>query len=398
MRVLKKKISEKDGEGSVTLIADEAEDVWHVFNLLSAEDRVRTTTFRKVTSESSTGSTKSEKRRVTLTVLVETVDYDAAAATIRVSGRNVEENAFVQMGSFHTVDIEPGRKFELLKPCWDAVFLERLSTACDVSKSAEVAAVVMELGLAHVCLLTTHMTVVRSRIDMPIPRKRRGSESRRKGGIGRFFSAVLDALLRGVDLNAVKCVLVASPGFVKDDFHKFVFAEAATRGARELFDNRDKFVLCKSANGHLRALKEVLASEGVARRLVDTMAAREVAVLERFFRLLDDDQERAYYGVDDVERACEMGAIETLLVTDSLFRSCEVATRRRYVALVENCRGSGGAVMICSTQHVSGQQLEQISGVAALLRFPVPELEETESGEEEAGGAGGGAAVGGRGR
>jgi|TARA_B110000208_G_scaffold162070_1_gene198107 protein pelota len=382
MRLLRKKISSKDGEGSVTLIADEPEDVWHIFNLLSPDDRLRTTTFRKVVSESSTGSTKSEKRRVTLTVMVETVDYDGGASTIRVSGRNVEENDFVQMGAFHTVDVAVGRKLELFKPCWDAMFLERLATACDASKSAEVAAVVMELGLAHVCLLTTHMTVVRSKIEMSIPKKRRGSESRRKGGVGRFFAAVLDALLRSVDLAAVKCVLIASPGFVKDDFHKFIFAEAASRPVRELFDNRDKFVLCKSANGHLQALKEVLASEGIARRLADTMAAREVAALVRFFRLLDDDPDRAYYGVDDVQRACEMGAIETLLVTDSLFRSCELAERRRYIALVESARASGATVMVCSTQHVSGAQLETVGGVAALLRFPVPEFEEEDEGDE----------------
>lgn len=54
---------------------------------------------------------------------------------------------------------------------------------------AEVAAVVMTGGLAHVCLVTSHMTVTRARIEMNIPRKRAGSSDHRKA-ISRFYEAV----------------------------------------------------------------------------------------------------------------------------------------------------------------------------------------------------------------
>jgi protein pelota len=33
---------------------------------------------------------------------------------------------------------------------------------------------------------------------------------------------------------------------------------------------------------------------------------------------------------------------------------------------------------IFSSMHVSGEQLKQLSGIAALLRFPLPELEDQE--------------------
>ena len=49
---------------------------------------------------------------------------------------------------------------------WDTVVLERLDEACDPVKQAEVAAVVMQPGLANVCLLTSAMTIVRQRIDV----------------------------------------------------------------------------------------------------------------------------------------------------------------------------------------------------------------------------------------
>ena len=68
---------EKDSGGTLTLIPEEAEDMWHVFNLILIGDLVRASTIRKVTTESSTGSTTSNRIRTTLTIRVENVDFDA---------------------------------------------------------------------------------------------------------------------------------------------------------------------------------------------------------------------------------------------------------------------------------------------------------------------------------
>lgn len=54
----------------------------------------------------------------------------------------------------------------------------------------------------------------------------------------------------------------------------------------------------------------------------------------------------------------------------------DVKERRRWVALVETVQEGGGKVFVFSTRHESGKQLEDFSGVAAVLRFPLPELEE----------------------
>lgn len=78
------------------------------------------------------------------------------------------------MGAYHTLDLELNRKFILQKTLWDSVALERVDTACDPTANADVAAIVMQEGLAHVCLITPSMTLLRSKIDITIPRKRKG--------------------------------------------------------------------------------------------------------------------------------------------------------------------------------------------------------------------------------
>jgi stalled ribosome rescue protein Dom34 len=67
-----------------------------------------------------------------------------------------------------------------------------------------------------------------------------------------------------------------------------------------------------------------------------------------------------------------------------LMVSCRVhnvAQRKRWVALVESVQSGGGQVFIFSSRHESGKQLMAISGIAAILRFPMPDLEDQDPAE-----------------
>ncbi|KAG0419812.1 hypothetical protein HPB47_003859 [Ixodes persulcatus] len=153
MKLLHKYI-DKDGSGNVTCVPEEAEDMWHAYNLMSEGDSLKASTIRKVTTESATGSTGSNRVRTTLVIRIETIDFDTQACMLRVKGRNIVENHGDPVG-------------HLLLLCPDL--------ACDPTQHADVAAVVMQEGLAHVCLVTSAMTLVRAKIDISIPRKRKGS-------------------------------------------------------------------------------------------------------------------------------------------------------------------------------------------------------------------------------
>lgn len=96
-----------------------------------------------------------------------------------------------------------------------------------------------------------------------------------------------------------------------------------------------------------------------------------------FYAMMGNDPARAFYGPGHVWAAHELGAIQTLLLSEGLFRTKDVAARKRYVRLVDEVRDSGGEVLLFSDMHESGKQLLELTGVAALLRFPLPELEDT---------------------
>lgn len=62
------------------------------------------------------------------------------------------------------------------------------------------------------------------------------------------------------------------------------------------------------------------------------------------------------YSLKHVERANEAEAIDTLLISDSLFRSKELSERKRYVSIVDKVRENSGQVKIFSSLHVSGER------------------------------------------
>lgn len=381
MKLLYKDV-DKEGEGTVGLIAEEPEDMWHAYNLISEGDLVRSTTIRKVQSESATGSSTSNRVRTTLTICVENIDFDTQACVLRLKGRNVEENQYVKMGAYHTLDLELNRKFSLKKHEWDSIALERVDIACDPVQTADVAAVIMQEGLAHVCLITSSMTLIRAKIDVTIPRKRKGFVQQHEKGLNKFYDNVMQAILRHINFDIVKCILIASPGFVRDQFYEYMFQMAIKTDNKVLLDNKSKFMLVHASSGFKHSLKEVLQDSGVINKISDTKAASEVKALESFYTMLQCEPAKAFYGKKHCEKANEAQAIETLLISDNLFRCSNVALRKEYVKLVDSVREAGGEVKIFSSMHISGEQLDNLTGVAAILRFPMPELEDEESDDE----------------
>ncbi|KAF8566268.1 hypothetical protein P879_09590 [Paragonimus westermani] len=373
MKVVHRDI-DKYSAGHITLIAENEEDMWLTYNLVQVGDKLRCSTVRKVQNESATGSVQTKQVRTNLTIEVEKIDYDIQGSVLHLKGRNVVENQFVKMGAYHTLDLSTDEKFTITKNEWDSVAIMLVEQAADPTQHADLAAVMMHEGLAYVCLVTSTTTIVRAKIETNIPRKRPGlPTSQHEKGMVRFFDQIMQALERHIRFDIVKCVILASPGFVREQFFDYLIQTAVKQDKRVFLENKSKFVLVHSSSGHKHALKEVLADANILSKLANTKAATEVTALNDFYQMLKVDQSRAFYGYKHVKTAADAFAIDTLLVSDALFRSRDLEERRRYVALVDSVKEDQGTVRIFSSLHVSGEQLNQLSGVAAILRFPIPE-------------------------
>lgn len=366
-----------DGPGSVKMTPIDADDLWFVYNLIAQGDSVMAGTVRKVLRETSTGR-DAERVKLKLEIKVEAIEYDKVGSVLRIRGKNVLENEYVKIGAFHTLEIELHRPFVLRKELWDSMALHVLNQASDPAASADLAVVLMQEGLAHILLVGRSLTITRAKIETSIPRKHGPAIAGYQTALNKFFEHLLQAFLKHVDFNVVRCAVIASPGFTKDQFHRHLLLEAERRQLRPIIENKSRIVLVHTSSGYKHSLKEVLDAPNVMNMIKDTKAAQEVRVLKDFFDMLSNDPDRACYGPKHVEVAHERMAVQTLLITDELFRNADIPMRKKYVNLVNSVKGSGGTVHIFSSMHASGEQLAQLTGVAAILRFPLPELEDIE--------------------
>nr|NP_001187651.1 protein pelota homolog [Ictalurus punctatus]ADO28936.1 pelota-like [Ictalurus punctatus] len=371
MKISKKNI-DRYSSGSISLVAENEEDMWLLYNLVQIGDNFCCSTIRKVQTESATGSVASKTVRTNLTINIETVDFDTQGSVLHLKGRNVVENQFVKLGAYHTLQIGVQDKFTISEQEWDSISLHLVDQAGDLTQQADVATVLMHEGLAYVCLITNSTTHVRAKIENTIPRKRPNPPtSQHDKGISKFFDQTIQAIERHIRFDVVKCVIVASPGFLKEQFFDYMCQQATKEEKRVLLDNKSKFTLIHSSSGHKHALKEILTDPIVMSKIANTKAAGEINALNDFYQMLKTDPSRAFYGVKHIMAAVEAFAVETLLISDALFRSRDLAERKKYVGIVDSVKENMGNVRIFSSLHVSGEQLNQLSGIAAVLRFPI---------------------------
>eukprot|EP01035_Chromulina_nebulosa_P018216 gene18216-23882_t len=98
---------------------------------------------------------------------------------------------------------------------------------------------------------------------------------------------------------------------------------------------------------------------------------RQVKALELFNQTLEEDENKACYGNKEVEYAVSLKSVQTLLITDTLFRAPDPKLRNQYRNLRNSVIANGGEVLEFSSKHNSGAQLDQYTGIAAILRFPI---------------------------
>lgn len=107
------------------------------------------------------------------------------------------------------------------------------------------------------------MTVIRQRIEVPVPRKRTGSTTLHEKGLVRFYDTVYQSFLRHIPYASLRAIVIASPGFVKDAVYDYIFAEAVKENNKALLQARNKFLRIHVSSPHVHSLMEVMRSPEV---------------------------------------------------------------------------------------------------------------------------------------
>ncbi|RQW81240.1 MAG: mRNA surveillance protein pelota [Methanothrix sp.] len=344
MRVLKKNL--RGDEGEIALLPESLDDLWHLQHLVERGDLVFALTHRKVpTIADKARPEKMERKTVRLGVKIEDVEFHMYSNWLRLHG---VIKSGIDVGSYHTLNIEVGTDLSILKYHWRPDLLQRIDDAVAESNRPRVVLALVEEGEATIGVL--RQFGVQTAAELRASSGKGDGEDHRAA----FFQEVARAMEQAAGENAM--VILAGPGFAKEDLKKVIDYSYPELAKRITMD--DATSIGRSG------FQEVLRRGAVKTVLESSRIAQEAKLIEDLFREIATDG-KAAYGQKEVQTAVNYGAVEHLLVLD------ELARRGRVDEIMRNVTDARGKVVIFSSEFEPGERLASLGGVAALLRFKI---------------------------
>jgi protein pelota len=347
----------------VKVIPETLDDFWHLYNIIYRGDKVYARTTREIkTDEKYARSSRGERVPVFLGVNVENVSWDKFLGRLRVHGTVCEATENVPAGAHHTLNITLNTPLTVVKKTWAKHHLDRLKRASATSEKPVIIVSIDDEGYA---IATTAQYGVEEKIEERIKLPGKHEAEKRSAALNDYFRKLVDSL-RQVWTPMRSPIAVIGVGYVKNDFAKFLENEAD--------DMFRSVVDVKSVNnGGVAGIYEAFRSGVLLKTMNQMRMAEEAEVVEEFLRRLGKGEANVAYGFDDVKKAASMGSVEKLIMADSALRDSTDEQRLRLEGLMREVEDKKGTVIVVSTEHEAGKKLTAMNGLAALLRFALPQ-------------------------
>lgn len=326
--------------GEVKLLPESIDDLWHLHHLVAPGDLVFATTFRSIDAASDKiRPEKVEKRPVRLGIRVDRVEFSEHGVRLRIFG--IIEHG-IDIGAHHTLNVETGYEISVIK-AWRPLDRERIARAVKASVYGVIHILTLEEGEAELFRLRQYgpesvITVTAG------SGKGAGIESRTG-----FFDLVL-----GYIAEISGPLIIAGPGFIKDDFVRYAKGRSSESAGRA--------VIVETRRIGRGAVQEVIGKGALDKLFDDLQLSREVQMMDEVLMRISKDG-AVTYGRAEVAQAIEFGAVEQVLIVDSLLRDPEI------MQIVETAENMRAAVVVLSGQFEPGERLAALGGIAALLRY-----------------------------
>ena len=149
-------------------------------------------------------------------------------------------------------------------------------------------------------------------------------------------------------------LIIAGPGFIKDDFAKYAKNHNCAPAERA--------IVVETRRIGRGAVQDVIGAGALEKLIDDLQLSREVKLMNEVLLRISQDGAVAY-GRNEVQNVIEMGVVQEVLLTDTLLRDSAI------MHMVEKAEQMQAKIVVLSTQFEPGERLDALGGIAALLRY-----------------------------
>ena len=336
--------------GEVKILVENQDDLWCLSQVIENSDNIKGKTLRKIKVNE---AAEAIKKLVFMFIIVENVEFSESMNSLRVSGKVLEGPEDVPKGSYHTFNLEEGSIITLIKEKWYSYQIEKIKDATE-SKIPKILICVFDREEAFIALMKRNGYDLLIKLKGDVARKR--VEVKTKGS---FYAEIIKILEEYDKRYGAEKIILASPAFWKEE----LFEELKNDVLKK------KIVQATCSSVDETSINEVLKRDEVKDVLKQDRVSKEIKLVEVLFTNISKN-DLAAYGINEVEKCAQAGAIEILLVTDNLIKKTRQENifnkLEKIMQMVDNSKGK---IIIISSEHQGGKKLDGLSGIGGILRY-----------------------------
>jgi len=337
-------------EDYIRFSIDDDDDLYIVYLLLDRGDVLYGWTTRELRGRD---NGRGDRLKIYVGLRIEAMEYHAFRGNLRVRGRITEAPEWFEgaLGSYHTVEIMKGLEYTVVKNKMNKQLIERIMGMFNrssarvfvISISDEELAMAMYRRFGIEDLGTIRNKHSHGKIDD-------------SAGLKKFVRESLPIVRNRVQSRSPTHIVITGP---------YMILELCREELAEVNKWGIPVITHPQGSGGLAGIYEFQSSGAELLRSLNIDLGQ--SIIEEILRRLGSGSGDVALGLSNVNRALELGAVDTLVILDDEYKELGEEARRLAALVVET---GAGLIIIPSTTNL-GERLRGIGGVAALLRYPL---------------------------
>lgn len=341
-------------KGYARIKITDAEDLWHLSQVLLPGDIVQGRSFRKVKIETGSEKAAVAKKTIIVKIQAEKINFDKGLESLRVNGKVVNEIEDVPKGSYHSLDINVNDMIDIEKDEFLDYQIKYLKEASS-GKKAKILIAVLDREEASFGLVKSHGIEMLSEISGNVEKKYVKEKISKE-----FYNEIIENINDYDKRFSFETIIIGSPAFWKDEIFKRIPNEM-----------KKKVILSNCNHVGKSGMNELLKSNDVKKALAESRVGMESSIVEDLL-LEISKSEKAVYGINDVKEAVLSGAVETLIVSTKFIADfIEKGSYKEVNEIMKSAEKSKGTVKIVNSDNEPGQKLDGIGGIGGILRYKI---------------------------
>lgn len=325
-------------------VAQTIEDLWTIKTITNTNDIISGLSYRRQKGAEETND--SVRKTVFVHICVEKYDFSESLKSLRFTGKIIDSNPLdlAPIGDYHTLEVQLNKSYSLKKPGFFQHQLELLENSSK-SITSNVLVIIIDDECSNIYQLSNIGTTEIASISSGKTGKRYSSNF----NIKNYF-AEIDLVISKIDLP----LIVAGCGHTKKEFIDFI----KTKKKSEILE-------VNIQNTSRSSISELFKKPEVSKFFENSIMYKEQKIFDIFLENLGKDNKKAVYGLNQIKSAIDMGAVETILVSEKLWQS----NLNDIQELIKSAEKINAKVHIVDSDHEISRSLNSFSGIVANLRF-----------------------------